>query len=71
MRYLVEKLYGYNASGVALYYAEIAGDSSVAKPTKSSNGDGLLVGGSLFFETDTGKNYILDEATGDWVDYPA
>ena len=71
MRYLVEKFFGYDASGNKLYYAEIAGDSGETKPTVSSNGDGLLIGGSLFFETDTGKNYILDEATGDWVDYPA
>ena len=51
--------------GKTKYYAEISGDSTETKPTAD------LIGGSLFFETDTGKNYILDEDSGDWNEYPA
>ena len=64
MRRLVERPFC-KEDGKIQYYAEISGDSTEVKPTAN------LIGGSLFFETDTGKNYILDEATGDWTEYPA
>ena len=43
--------------------------SSETKPVVSSNGTGKLVGGSLFFETDTGSTFIYDE-TGSWNPFP-
>lgn len=69
MRYLVENFHGYDTDGTALYYAEISGPSSETKPVVSSNGTGKLVGGSLFFETDTGSTCIYDE-TGSWNPFP-
>ena len=64
MRRIVDRIFCVE-NGEEKHYVEISGDSTETKPTAD------LIGGSLFFETDTGKNYILDEDSGDWNEYPA
>lgn len=51
---LKDKLFGYDASGNELHYAEIVGLSTDSKPTTG------LVSGSLFTEVNTGKTFVLD-----------
>ena len=43
-------------------YVEISGDSLESKPTEG------ISDGSIFVESDTGKVYFFNEASGDWVE---
>lgn len=51
---LKQQLFGYDADGKELYYAEIVGVHSDSKPTTG------LVSGSKFTEADTGKTFVFD-----------
>lgn len=62
MRTLHEKLVGYDDTGKAIYYKEIAGESDETKPT-----DGLATG-SKFWEVDTGKISGFSESGNDWIE---
>lgn len=66
-RYLVERLIGYLADGTELYYVELSGDSGVAIPTTSSNGQGAICDGSICLQSDNGKMFFYNEADG-WVE---
>lgn len=54
MQYLKYKLFGYDANGNPVYYAELVGKSTDSKPTTG------LVSGSTFLAADTGVTFVLD-----------
>jgi hypothetical protein len=61
MRDLVIKAFTVE-SGETVFYKEISGNSTEAKPTAG------IVDGSIFVETDTGKVFFFNENAGNWVE---
>ena len=64
IRILKSNLNGHKADGTPIYYVELAGPSSVSKPT-TYNG-GAICAMSLFFEDNTGDVYRFDETNATW-----
>ena len=64
MRYLVNR--GVDRAPGSLdakNYVEIALDSTETKPTS------MIADGSVALETDTGKMYVFNEKSGEWIEY--
>ena len=61
MRELVKRGYA-QESGVDLFYVELSGDSTETKPTTG------IIDGSSCIESDTGKVFLFNEKSGDWVE---
>ena len=62
IRTLFSKPVGGSSENV--FYKQFAGNSSETKPTAN------LAMGSEFMESNTGKKYVFNESTGQWIEDP-
>lgn len=67
MRVIVNEIFGFAADGKHLHKIEAYGNSTETKPSEESVG-GPIIDGSICIETDTGKAYLFNEASSDWVE---
>lgn len=62
-----DEIIGSSADGKQLHKIEAYGNSTETKPSEESVG-GPIIDGSICIETDTGKAYLFNEASSDWVE---
>lgn len=61
MRELVKRGFT-QENGVDMFYVELSCDSSETKPTTG------IIDGSVAIESNTGKGFLFNEKSGDWVE---